>query len=146
MAMNRIESHAPWTNFVDVMTMSTMPVVIAPIVLITIERRHPRLRVRALVLLLEPVPNHARLRQRERREHADHVELDQLRQVRVEGDDDHARERTPGTITPFEKTSRSPRFMNWRGMKRSRARIDDRRGKSWYAVFAARIRIEAVKN
>ena len=49
-------------------------------------------------------------------------------------------------ITPFEKTSRSPRFMNWRGMNRSRARIADRRGKSWYAVFAARMRIEAVKN
>ena len=56
----------------------------------------------------------------------------------------HARH--PSTITPFEKTSRSPRLANWRGMNRSRARIDDRRGKSWYDVFAARIRIAAVKN
>ena len=31
---------------------------------------------------------------------------------------------------PFENASRSPWFMNWRGRNRSRARIDDRRGKS----------------
>ena len=39
--MATIESHAPWLNFVDVTTTSTTPVVIAPIALITIERRHP---------------------------------------------------------------------------------------------------------
>ena len=34
--------------------------------------------------------------------------------------------------------------MNCLGAYRSRARIDARRGKSWYAVFAARIKISAV--
>ena len=33
-------------------------------------------------------------------------------------------------MTPFEKTSRSPRFWNCLGMNPSRARIDDSRGKS----------------
>ena len=37
----------------------------------------------------------------------------------------------PSTITPFENTSRSPRLANCRGMNRSRARIDESRGKSW---------------
>ena len=36
--------------------------------------------------------------------------------------------------------------MNCDGMNRSRARIDERRGKSWNAVLAARIRMPAVKN
>ena len=36
---------------------------------------------------LVPVPDHARLAQRERREHADDVELDELVDVRVEADD-----------------------------------------------------------
>src|ERR687892_430697 len=51
---------------------------------------------------------------------------------------------TVSDSTPFENTSRSPRFRNCDGMNRSRARIDARRGKSWYAVFAARTRIAAV--
>ena len=37
----------------------------------------------------------------------------------------------PSTITPFENTNRSPRLANCRGMNRSRARMDERRGKSW---------------
>lgn len=39
--MARIESQAPWMNFVAVITMRTTNVVTAPIALITIERRHP---------------------------------------------------------------------------------------------------------
>ena len=66
-------------------------------------------------------------------------------EVRIEGVD-QSDEAAASTTMPFEKTSRSPRFMNWLGMNRSRARIDERRGKSWYAVFAARMRIAAVKN
>ena len=45
---------------------------------------------------------------------------------------------------PFENTSRSPRLRNCEGMNPSRARIEASRGKSWYAVFAARMRIRAV--
>ncbi len=52
---------------------------------------------------------------------------------------------------PFEKTSRSPRFVNCRGKKRSRARRAARRGKPWYDVFAAststpRVRIWTTQN
>ena len=45
---------------------------------------------------------------------------------------------------PFEKTSRSPRFPNWRGKKRSWASIAASRGKPWNDVFAARMRIANV--
>ena len=38
---------------------------------------------------------------------------------------------------PFEKTSRSPRFVNCRGKKRSRASNAASRGKPWNEVFAA---------
>ena len=47
-------------------------------------------------------------------------------------------------MIPFEKTSRSPRFANWRGKKRSRASSAARRGKPWNEVFAARTRIANV--
>ena len=57
-----------------------------------------------------------------------------------------AAEARPSTMTPFEKTRRSPRFTNCDGRNRSRARIEASRGKSWYAVFAARIKIAEVKN
>jgi hypothetical protein len=47
-------------------------------------------------------------------------------------------------MIPLLKASLSPWFMNWRGMKRSRATIDASRGKSAYAVFAASTRISIV--
>ena len=47
---------------------------------------------------------------------------------------------------PLENTRRSPRLASWRGTKRSRARMDDSRGKSAKAVFAATIRMDAVAN
>ena len=93
----------------------------------------------------EPAPDHPGLRQRERGEDADHVELDQVRE-RWRRRARPGRARAPArTTTPFENTRRSPRLRNWLGMNWSRARIDDRRGKSWNAVFAARTRIPAVK-
>src|SRR6478752_2252351 len=48
------------------------------------------------------------------------------------------------TRIPFEKTSRSPRLENCRGKNPSRAMIAASRGKPWYEVFAARIRIPNV--
>ncbi len=58
------------------------------------DRPLPAFRRRlALVLLLQPVADHARLRQRERGEHADHVELDQPVEIGVERQDQQARER-----------------------------------------------------
>ena len=47
-------------------------------------------------------------------------------------------------MIPFENASRSPRFANWRGMNRSRARNEASRGKSAKLVLAARIRISMV--
>ena len=45
---------------------------------------------------------------------------------------------------PFEKTSRCPRFVSWRGMKASPAWKLASRGKSANDVLAARIRISVV--
>ena len=47
-------------------------------------------------------------------------------------------------MMPFENARRSPRFANWRGMNRSRARKEASRGKSAKLVLAARIRISMV--
>ena len=47
-------------------------------------------------------------------------------------------------MIPFEYTSRSPRFANWRGKNRSRASSAPSRGKPWNEVFAARTRIANV--
>ena len=51
---------------------------------------------------------------------------------------------TARPMMPLLKTSRSPRLANWRGMNPSRARIDDRRGKSAKLVWAATTRIAMV--
>ena len=45
---------------------------------------------------------------------------------------------------PVVKASRSPRKANWRGRKPSRARKEERRGKSAKLVFAASTRMSAV--
>ena len=55
-----------------------------------------------------PVTHHADLAERERQEDAEDVELDQPRDVGVEGDDEGA-ETSESSRIPFEKTSRSPR-------------------------------------
>ena len=47
-------------------------------------------------------------------------------------------------MIPFEKTSRWPRLVSWRGMKLSPAWKFARRGKSANDVFAARIRMSVV--
>ena len=129
--------HAPSENRVATTITNTMPVVVAPITLTAAFPSSPAVRRRA-------TPHHAGLREREGHEHADHVELDQPGQV-ASNTQTAARARPASTATPLENTSRSPRLRNCEGMNRSRARIDASRGKSWYAVFAARIRISAVK-
>src|SRR5689334_23958491 len=48
------------------------------------------------------------------------------------------------TMIPLEKTSRSPRFVNWRAKKRSRASSAARRGNPWYDVLAASTRTASV--
>ena len=131
-------------NFVAVTTTSTTPVVTAPIRLITIDVRQPFMRVAALATLREPVPHHPGLRQRERGEHADHVELDQPVEVGVEGDDHDDRAERPGRSRRWRRRAGRRGSGTARGMNRSRARIEASRGKSWYAVFAARTRIAAV--
>ena len=48
---------------------------------------------------------------------------------------------TDKTMMPFENARRSPWFMNCLGRNPSRETMDDRRGKSANAVFAASTRI-----
>ena len=78
-----------------------MPVATAPTALITVFRFH------AGLAQLEVVAHHARLRQRERREHADRVERDQ-----GVGEPPNATSSRPAdaesTRMPLENTSRSP--------------------------------------
>ena len=57
-----------------------------------------------------------------------------------------AMEATANAMMPFENANRSPRWASWRGRKPSEHESADRRGKSANAVFADRIRIDAVKN
>ena len=76
-----------------------------------------------------PTPDHAGLRQRERHEDADHVEGDErVRIAAEEHEQDGGKALSPRI--PFEKASRSPWFMSWRGTYRSRARIEASLGKS----------------
>ena len=95
--------------------------------------------------ILEPVADHPGLRQRERGEHADHVELDQPVQVGVERDDQDARERREddhavGEDEPVATVRELPGHVPV-------AREDRRdRGKPWYDVFAASTRIAVVKS
>ena len=49
------------------------------------------------------------------------------------------------TMIPFENTSRSPRFVNWRAKNRSRASSAANRGKPWNDVFAARTSTASVR-
>ena len=75
-------AHAPWVNFVIAITTVTTPVTTAPVALMARPTRHP--------VLLEPevTHRHPRLRQRERREHADRVERDEVGDVGLEQDDE----------------------------------------------------------
>ena len=50
------------------------------------------------------------------------------------------------TMTPLEKTSRSPRLASWRGRNESRATNEHSLGKSAKAVLAARMRMAKVEN
>ena len=108
--------------------------------------RRSRLRVAASwVPAAPPVVHHPGLRERERGEDADHVEVDEVVRVRaVDPQQEAARLRRARRI-PFENTSRSPRFVNCCGAKRSRASSAERRGKPWNDVFAARISTSSVR-
>ena len=107
--ISRRTIHAPSSVFVTATMISTMPVTIAPKPLIAALVFQPGSRS------LPPVQHHAGLRQRERDEHADHVERHQRLRVAAEDDDQDRREDAESTMMPFENASRSPWFMNWRG-------------------------------
>ncbi len=51
---------------------------------------------------------------------------------------------TVSPMMPLEKTSLSPRFMNWRGIRPSRASTEASRGKPVKLVLAARTRMAMV--
>ena len=78
--------HAPSSVFVTATMTSTMPVTTAPKPLMS------ALVFQPASCVLPPVDDHARLRQRERDEHADHVERQQALRVAVERDDQDRRE------------------------------------------------------
>src|SRR5687767_7416617 len=126
-----ITTHAPLRNFWETMTQNTMPVTDAPNPLITADR-------------CQFFP----LSRRHRRNIPDCDNVNEMNtptryswirsfrfalNTTIKEADITARIRTP-----FENTRRSPRLLNCRGMNLSCARIDESRGKSAYAVFAAR--------
>jgi hypothetical protein len=86
------------------------------------------------------VPDHPDLAQREGDEHPDDVELDELGDLGLVGDDEPAAAAARMRM-PLEKASRSPRVCNWRGRKPSLARIEPSTGKPLNAVLAARMRM-----
>ena len=90
----RIAIHAPARNLVTTTMTNTVPVMTKPIVLMTrdrsMRRRAPgRFGAQQPV----PVPDHADLAERERDEHADDVELDQLGDLGAERDTTRSRRR-----------------------------------------------------
>ena len=134
---SRMTIQAPWVNFVTAMIRSTTSDSNAPMPLIKEPARHPGSRVAEVVL------RHARLRERERREHADRVERDEPVDLGV-GDEQQMIAATARKMIPFENTSRCPRFVSWRGMKLSPAWKHASRGKSAKLVFAASTRMSIV--
>ena len=92
----------------------------------------------------QPVPHHARLRERERREDADHVEVDEAVGVRLVDDEQRRPPRRRA------RASRSRRRAGRRGSRTAAARSGPRassaesRGKPWNDVFAASTRTSSV--
>ena len=79
--------HAPSCAFVTATTIRTMPVTSAPVPLMAALVSPPG------TAKLSPVHDHARLRQREGHEHADHVQRNQRVSVAAEDDEEDAGER-----------------------------------------------------
>ena len=88
-AIAMIAIYAPCRNLEISTMISTVPVIVRPIPLITRERIYPAADRGDRLGLQEPgpVPQHAGLADRERDEDTDDVELDQGGDVRLEGDD-----------------------------------------------------------
>ena len=91
-----------------------------------------------------PVKHHAELRQRERDEHADHVERDQRVRVAAEDDEQQAaktaeRDDSVREGKPVPLVGELPRQESRRARRSTLSR-----GKSAYAVFAASTRISIV--
>ena len=118
-------------------TSATTAVVRAPSPLIA------RPRPPAGLVAPPPAHQHAGLGQGEGDEHAERVERNQAADAGVESDEQADRHSESATM-PVVKASRSPRKANWRGRNPSRARNEERRGKSAKLVLAARTRIRAV--
>ena len=86
----KIAIQAPARNLVTTTMMSTVPVQMNPIVLITRERFILRRTAGSVSTRQQPgpVPDHADLAERERHEHTDDVELDQRGDLGPERDDE----------------------------------------------------------
>ena len=89
----RIAIHAPAMNLVTTTMISTVPVQMNPMVLITRDRIILARTAESFSTRQQPrpVPHHADLAERERDEHADDVELDQRGDLSLERDDERDR-------------------------------------------------------
>ena len=115
---------APWVNLAMITTTSTTPVAAAPTALNTTERRQPFSRERrqwSTMLLW--------LRVKEVNTPTTYSWIRRLTCAPKATINRAASSET--TRMPLEKTRRSPRLRNWRGMRRWPARMAERRGKSW---------------
>src|SRR5260221_12253490 len=130
--MSSKTAQAPDVNFVAAITIKTIPVTVAPM---------------ELMMALPNHPGGLSRRQRCTMPNWDKVN-DVNTPIAYNGSKACSRasnritstaEQTPSATMPLEKLSRSPRWANWRGRKRSVDRKYDNRGKSAKAVLDARI-------
>src|SRR5437764_1964718 len=125
-----ITSHAPSANFVQMTTRSATPVAVAPTALTASLCRQPGSRLRSQYRTIPDCDSVKAVNTP--------ITYRWISESTLALYAQRSATATPvSTMIPFEKTSRSPRLVNWRAKKRSRASSAARRGNPWYEVFAA---------
>ncbi len=119
-----ITAHAPLANLAADTTTSTNPVVVAPIALMAIERRHLPVRSRHQRRTIEVW---LRVNDTNTPTTYNWISRDRV----ASNTTMRAAAATERMTMPLLYTRRSPRLRIWRGIRRSPARIADSRGKSW---------------
>ena len=131
--------HTPWSNFETAMTTTTMPVTNAPMPLIKALRRQPDPRSENQ---WRTMPDCDRVN-----DVKTPIAYNPMRRsVEPWKATQRAIEMRARATIPELNASLSPRRANCRGKKPSRARMEDRRGKSAKLVLAARMRMPMVEN
>ena len=110
-------------NFVPPMITATTPVVTAPMPLMTMLRLEPGSGLRSQCTTMPPCES-----VKDRKTPNAYSGISRF--TSALNTMSSPTEAAPSTMMPFENASRSPRNRNWWGRKRSRARIEPRRGKS----------------